>query len=227
MLSVINSFSLPFINPVVNKVIKRYGIIAEYNGELCMIETSWTPSFRKFLRGQYCPPEFKEIILYLSDNEIDIVKDLLSKNWEESLKMYIELYYKAYTLDFGFKSRNIRYKFVWDKFNGEKFGYNNISKLFFPGGRKEIGETELQCAEREFIEETKITNFKIVKGKVVYKNKIWSPIEYETTYYFAKIFKNNSDFIKNIEINKVIFVKEIPKHYESIRKNVENFLGKV
>lgn len=76
-------------------------------------------------------------------------------------------------------------------------------KITFPGGYRELGETLIQAAQREFYEETGMTVSQLKLFKTYTKDEqrlVW-------IVYKGKVKK--TDFIENNEVSEVVFIKNI------------------
>lgn len=76
-------------------------------------------------------------------------------------------------------------------------------KITFPGGYRELGESLIQAAQREFFEETgmKVDQLKLFKTYTKDEQRlVW-------IVYRGKVKK--TDFIENSEVSEVIFIKNI------------------
>ena len=201
--------------------IMSFGIICYKveNGEIkyLMIQRKDSLSFMEFMRGKYEIANLdyiKQLLMNMTINERNMIINLPfdeiwnylwhqnENNINKNNKEFFESKYKFTSLnDSNFlKNYILSIKSI---FNEQEWG--------FPKGRRKIKESDLDCAVREFYEETRIINNDIL---VIYDilpfEEIFfgtNGIMYKHVYFVAKI-KNNKINIK-IDNNCIEQVREI------------------
>ena len=175
--------------------------------EIIMVQRKFTIGYIEFLRGKYQTSNFKYLnkIISLMVNE---EKNILEKQDFDELRE-----------ELGMNQKNRLYKNEYED-SKRKFNYlknkNLLQKLFddnsewtetewgIPKGRRNDKETNIECAIREFLEETGLKE----KDLIIYKNVI--PLEeiytginnlkYKHVYYLATI-RNDEYYMDNLEID--------------------------
>jgi ADP-ribose pyrophosphatase YjhB (NUDIX family) len=210
------------------------------NIKFLLIQRKHSICFRDFIRGKYKIDNIEQInsmFQYMHQNEIDLIKtksfeELWNEIWNNDINKINSL-----KKDFGYAK---------DKFNELKSNNNldlnlnfyveNINPLYsflewgYPKGRKDRNENELECALREFKEET---NIDITKIKII--NEI-QPIEenligtngvpYKHIYYIAETNENiELTITNNNEIGNLGFfcyneAQTLLRDYHIEKKNI-------
>ena len=176
--------------------------------EIIMVQRKFTIGYIEFLRGKYQTSNFKylnKIISLMVENE---KKNILEKQDFDLLRE-----------ELGMNQKNRLYKNEYDD-SKKKFNYlknkNLLEKLFdiksewsetewgIPKGRRNDKESNIECAIREFLEETGLKE----KDLIIYRNVI--PLEevytginnlkYKHVYYLATI-KSDEYYMDNLEID--------------------------
>tara|TARA_B100000963_G_C22469484_1_gene599442 strand:- start:46 stop:876 length:831 start_codon:yes stop_codon:yes gene_type:complete len=217
--------------------------------KILMIQRKDSLCFIEFIRGKYDTYNYKYIQILINKCSIIEKNKLLTKSFNE-------LWKELWLIDYDNYDKNNDYIKACDKFNHLKNGYNDknnnyitLKKLIeksktnyvdseweFPKGRRNRDETNLQCAKREFMEETNyneddyllIKNINPFTEEFLGENKI----RYKYIYYigFLKnydkdiyIDKNNKDQITEIKNIKWLDKNEslnIIRDYHHTRKDV-------
>ena len=235
------------------KPISSYGnIIYKIENDIpkiLMIQRKDSLCFIEFIRGKYDIYNSKYIQILINKCSIIEKEKLLTKSFNE-------LWKELWLIDYDNYDKNTDYIKAYDKFNRLKNGYNDknnnyitLQKIIeksktnyvdseweFPKGRRNRDETNLQCAKREFMEETNyndedyllIKNINPFTEEFLGENKI----RYKYIYYigFLKnydkdiyIDKNNKDQVTEIKNIKWLDKKEslnIIRDYHHTRKDV-------
>jgi len=213
------------------------------NIKFLLIQRRHSIGFMDFIRGKYKldnVDQINSLFQYMHESEIELLK----------VKTFEELWKEIWNHD---KNRidNLKKEFIiaQDKFNKIKNGISgididldlnffitNIKPLYnflewgFPKGRKDKNETPLECALREFSEETniKLENINIINDlEPIEENLIGTNgVPYRHIYYIAEI-KNNTDLeIKNNnEIGNIGFfqyntAQNLLRDYHIEKKNI-------
>jgi len=213
------------------------------NIKFLLIQRRHSIGFMDFIRGKYKldnVDQINSLFQYMHESEIELLK----------AKTFEELWKEIWNHD---KNRidNLKKEFIiaQDKFNkinngipgidldlNLNFFITNIKPLYnflewgFPKGRKDKNETPLECALREFSEETniKLENINIINDlEPIEENLIGTNgVPYRHIYYIAEI-KNNTDLeIKNNnEIGNIGFfqyntAQNLLRDYHIEKKNI-------
>ena len=194
--------------------IMSYGIIAinPENSKILMINRKDSLCYIDFLRGRYSLYDI-DYIIHLCNRFSHAEKEkIVASNYDElwsdlwkyntKLKSHIKNEYKSGKNKFEKLKEGI---IIDDKHIDIHYIYNNIKTSYssteweFPKGRRNAGETNRNCAIREFEEETGITSddyslfMNVMPISEVYIGE--NDIKYKHVYYFAQI---NQDIIIKI-----------------------------
>ena len=171
-----------------------YGIVL-YNDkdEIVMIERKDSISYIEFVRGKY-KLEDSEYIQLLFNRMSVLEKDILLNNefnilWNNlwysnisSKKDYMKSYNKFISID------------LKNYINNSSINYLN-NEWEIPKGRRNLNETDLECAIREFQEETNISlnDYNLLKNVEPFEEEYMGSNNtvYKNIYYIAKIKDNN------------------------------------
>ena len=184
-----------------------YGIVL-FNDkkEIVMIEKHDSISYIEFIRGKYTTDD-TDYIQLLIDRMSLVEKDkILKLSFKE---LWNDIWYSENNSKEYDKS-NIKYELIK---NNLKMYVDNSSKKYIyneweiPKGRRNINETDKECAKREFKEETNIREDSyhlyenILPFNETYRGS--NNIQYKNVYYLASI-KNNIELEINNENNEQI-----------------------
>lgn len=122
-----------------------------------MVRRKDSMSYVEFIRGKYDPSDIDYVSRQISNMTIQEQTAIKTQPFED---LWNKLWNNAKPID------TIEYEIARDKFNAinkDKIISENPSKFSepewgFPKGRRIRGETDIQCAMREFFEETNIPN---------------------------------------------------------------------
>jgi 8-oxo-dGTP pyrophosphatase MutT (NUDIX family) len=206
--------------------IMSFGIICYKidNGEIkyIMIQRKDSLAFMEFVRGKYNQTDInyiKQLIDYMTENEKEMILEntfdsIWNYTWCQSsqnifkhTKEYIESKTK---FDYVINNSN----FV-NVIKSSKVKCNYLEQEWgFPKGRKKIRESDIDCAVREFCEETQLYNDDIQIVKEIYPfQEIFfgtNNILYKHVYYVAKIVREKSKiFLDNNCLEQVREVRDI------------------
>ncbi len=206
--------------------IMSFGIICYKieNGEIkyVMIQRKDSLSFMEFVRGKYNQNDFhyiKQLIDYMTENEkILLLENSFDTIWNytwcqssqnsfKHTKEYIESKSK-----FDYVINNINFVNIL-KSNNAKCNYLE-QEWGFPKGRKKIRESDIDCAVREFCEETQLYSDDIqINNDICPFQEIFfgtNNILYKHVYYVAKIVKEKSKiFLDNNCLEQIREVRDI------------------
>jgi len=211
-------------------------------GLICILEDEPTPTFvmikrpttyayKDFIQNKYPWSEKRSqneatMIKYFGLMTIPEKKLIYSMNfdciwfhyWNVTIKMPTTIAVRT-NYDAQLELFNQRFSFdsgQWLRSMIVSSGSISITSLFeFPHGQTKNGETLLDAAKREFIEETKLKNFKILdENRPIVQRFIGldNGKEYQTTYFLAVLQGlihdvNIADFNQRIEVDEVIPIR--------------------
>ena len=203
------------------------------NIKFIMIQRRYSLGYIEYIRGKYNLKNLTSVIYLLeqmTNEEIQIIINneydfLWCSLWNDTLEN---------------AKNNDEYKYAKIKFNTIKQNNSNIlnntkchfefNEWGFPKGRRNINENDLECAKREFEEETKEPelSYNIIDCNKISENIIGTnEVSYIHYYYLAflksnvLLFNKNVDKINEIKDVKLLDINEClelirPYHYNKI-----------
>lgn len=226
MLAVTSAYQLPSIKVILPKVINRYGVVPIFEGKFCLVMLSYSNSFRKFIRGQYTVHEFEELVTDLTNDEIDILNELLSMDIDIALESYLELYEKAYITNVGFNNRSDRFRMIHSHNRNIVFPYYGNQKIFFPGGKREYNEPIKEAGLRELREETGITEYELTPYTFDHTEITRDSMKI-ITHYQIVVLCSEPQNICNKEVKELIITSELPSHYNDVKDTILEIRNKL
>lgn len=221
--------------------ITSYGIIAFrcVSGviEYLMIRRKNSFGFIDFMRGKYSPHNVSQLINTVNEMSNSEKEDLLSKPFE---KLWCSMWGNSSSLNYQHKSEELVSKKKYDLLmegvvvDNIKYTLHDIIHLSttnwseteweFPKGRRNQKEKDLDCALREFEEETFISrnDVKVIENILPFEETFIGSNHkaYKHKYYLAFYQENNSNKDMNCfqesEVSKMEW-KTVDKCLESIR----------
>lgn len=182
-----------------------------------LIRRKHSLGYVEFIRGRYVKDNINGIIYLfqqMTPDEIlklktmDNFEDIWCDFWNEPNRKFIS---KREYIESKQKFDDLKNKI--DVELGLDFYVNNVKPFYmypewgYPKGRKKKGETDLECATREFCEETgyKKEDIKIVNDVVpIVENMIGTNgVSYRHIYYLAEDISNNVISKENITSNEI------------------------
>jgi len=182
-----------------------FGIICykyEPNGiKYLMIQRKDSLSFMEFIRGKYNVSDIlyiRQLVSSMTNNE----KNLLLKKHFDDIWNYV--WYQNNNLNIKYTTEYIESKNKFEYLHANNILpsiINNVLHVIdqeqewgFPKGRRKLKESDLDCAIREFCEETRLSgnDIEILSNIVPFEEIFFGTnnILYKHTYYIAKM-KNN------------------------------------
>lgn len=231
--------------------IMSFGIICyKMNGNTInylMIQRKDSLSFMEFIRGKYLVTDIGYIKQLVSSMTVDEKKLLLTKSFDEiwnytwyqnnasSIKHTSEYYESKNKFDY-LVNNSILIEII-----------NNIICLVeqeqewgFPKGRRKLKETDLDCAIREFCEETRLkpNDIEILDSIKPFEEIFFGTnnILYKHTYYIAKIIDNETSVsvdqtcleqIREVRALKWFNIEEVLHHIKSHNRERCQIITKV
>lgn len=194
-------------NSKINELLKTNNIVdeSEYFPEIkfLMIQRKDTMGYIDFLRGKYNNNTLHICIIEMTEYEKN---NILNKTFDELWK---ELWVctkntsNFYKQDYHYAKIKFNNLNIKELFKNTKSIYN-FSEFTLPKGRQNLNETKLECAIREFSEETRISyydydfieNYPTIIEQFIGTNGIM----YKHVYYLVKM-KDSTYLLPNIEGN--------------------------
>ena len=221
------------INECIHNYDKDY---LDKNIKYLMISRKNSIGYVEFMRGKYSFNDLKYLQLTLNimtEKEQDYI---LNKTFDENWK-YLwsnDDYFKNNDYYIS-KKKFLEFKNKYNKklINNNKFKWKS-PEWGFPKGRRNLRETDINCAVREFFEETNISrdNYNILNLKPIEESYIGTNgIRYKHIYYLAQINKNIELKIDNKQQSNEIGmlkwctindVSSLIRHYNIEKKKVIN-----
>jgi 8-oxo-dGTP pyrophosphatase MutT (NUDIX family) len=188
-----------------------------------MIQRRDTLGFVEFMRGKYSLDNvdyIRQLFSIMTSKERNLVissdfDELWNNLWmDKSIKQYFNEYdnskQKFYDLKMGFRYNDT---FIDLKLINEGVEYIYASPEWgFPKGRRNLYESDLNCAIREFEEETGIEKHKYALLDIPYVSETFfgtNNIRYKHIYYMAELI--DSDITLIIDKTNIYQVTEISK----------------
>lgn len=203
--------------------IMSFGIICyrlNQNGQLqyLMIQRKDSLSFMEFIRGKYNTSDvvyLKQLISAMTSGERNL---LLRKQFDE---IWNYAWYQNNASNIKHTSEYIESKYKFDYLNNNNVLQNIISNIGsfieqeqewgFPKGRRKLKENDIDCAIREFCEETRLAkdDIEIMNHIVPFEEVFYGTnnVLYKHTYYIAQI--KNSNKIITIDHNCLEQIREV------------------
>ena len=193
------------------KPIMSFGIICyrinNNNIEYLMIQRLDSLSFMEFVRGKYNVDDYdylKQLFEYMTDNEKKMIlnnsfDNIWNYTWSQNThnnfkqtKEYIDSKNKFDNIiNTSYFKNIISLKNYKNNYTEQEWG--------FPKGRKKIKESDIDCAIREFCEETQLYKDDIqIDSKIIPFQEIFfgtNNILYKHVYYIAKIVKEDAKIL--------------------------------
>jgi len=182
-----------------------------------MIQRKDSLSFMEFVRGKYETNDLeyiKKLLLNMTINERNMI---LTKTFDE---IWTYMWYQTDNIINKNNKEYINSKIKFSLLNETHFIKNYIKSIKniyneqewgFPKGRRKMKENDIDCAVREFYEETRIKqddielNMSIIPFEELFFGT--NNIMYKHLYYVAKLINNNINI--DIDINCLEQIREI------------------
>jgi 8-oxo-dGTP pyrophosphatase MutT (NUDIX family) len=208
-----------------------------------LIQRRHSIAFMDFIRGKYKIDNIDQINSLFQYMNPDEIKSIDTKDFDD-------LWNEMWNNDTTRINNTREYNIAKNKFNQLKsdnnlelnlnFFINNVISLYktnewgFPKGRKNHNETPLECALREFSEETniKLSDIKLVSNiNPIEENLLGTNgIPYRHIYYIAETsMENNLHIENNNEIGNLGFfnyndAKNLIREYHTEKKNILQYI---
>jgi len=172
-----------------------------------MIQRKDSLAFMEFVRGKYNSTDtqyIKQLIEYMTESE----KNMLLNNSFEYIWNYTwcQVYQTNFKQTKEYSDSKIKFDYILSStylrnlFFPIKTNINYLEQEWgFPKGRKKLKENDVDCAVREFCEETQLYNDDIMINKnIIPLQEIFfgtNNILYKHVYYIAKIIKEDAKIL--------------------------------
>jgi len=196
--------------------------------EYLMIQRRNSLAFMEFIRGKYDLYNFeyvKHLMSYMTQTEQDMLltftfDDLWNNVWYQPFmpkqtQEYLDAKEKFLMLKEGIPCLKdgreilVRLKYLL----GQSFSIFKEPEWGFPKGRRRLRERDVDCAMREFYEETGIVKSDVVldSDQVAYEEIFYGTnnIKYRHVYYIAKMINNKLRDIVVDDINNPMQAREV------------------
>ena len=206
----VNNISYYDVN---NTILDNINKFNKYNNEIqfLLVKRRNSLNYIDFMRGKYNVEQtdkIKNMISYMSEEEIELIKTkdfnyLWSSLWLKNA------YKKKYLEEMNLSK---------SKFNDLKVSgfFDDINHIYksteweIPKGRKNSNEKNLECALREFKEETSIdkSNYSIIKClDAIHDNFIGTNGKEYRHVFYPSLFDNNFQYDENYNNNEIDMIK--------------------
>lgn len=214
----------------INKLLKDKKIknISDISIKYLLICRKHSIGYVELIRGKYNENNFNyiyKLFQLITKKELLKIKKLdfdflWNDLWNKKSIKFIKFY------------NNSKKKFL-SLIKSEKFNYiiNNLNPKWnepeweFPKGRRKIKETDIECAKREFSEETdlKPENYELINLDTITENHFGiNKVKYRFIYYLAqsdsKLKLNKNNFHQTIEISNIKWFS-----YNDALKKIRNY----
>lgn len=180
-----------------------------------MISRKHSLGYVEFIRGRYKPKNIQGLIYMfkqMTNEEIQRIgsksfEELWDEFWGDSKKNKHGSEYTESKNNFDQLKNKIGVELALNFYTSNITAKYEISEWGFPKGRKNKGESDMDCAVREFCEETSLDKTDIqLNSKTIVENLIGTNgIKYRHIYYLAEIktTKDIKTFFKNSKNNEI------------------------
>jgi 8-oxo-dGTP pyrophosphatase MutT (NUDIX family) len=204
-------------HPIMSFGIICYKIVND-NIKYIMIQRKDSLSFMEFVRGKYNIEDSKyimKLIEYMTDSE----KKILLNNTFDQIWNYTwcQLNHGSFKHTKEYIESKNKFEIIMNDYNIKNLLFtkknNNISEQEwgFPKGRKKLKESDVDCAIREFCEETQLnkTDIEIDTSIIPFQEIFFGTnnILYKHVYYIAKIINDNAEI--SLDNNCIEQIREI------------------
>lgn len=191
------------IHPIMSFGVICYKIDDDNNIRYLMIQRKDSLSFMEFIRGKYNVTDFlyiRQLVSAMTLNE----KNLLLKKHFDDIWNYAWYQNNVSNIKHTTEYIESKYKFEYLCTNNILSNIiNNVVHVVdqeqewgFPKGRRKLKENDIECAIREFCEETRLVSNDIeILEEILPFEEIFfgtNNVLYKHTYYIAKIKNNNT-----------------------------------
>jgi 8-oxo-dGTP pyrophosphatase MutT (NUDIX family) len=204
-------------HPIMSFGIICYKIVND-NIKYIMIQRKDSLSFMEFVRGKYNIEDSKyimKLIEYMTDSEKKI---LLSNTFDQIWNYtWCQLNHGSFKHTKEYIESKNKFEIIMNDYNIKNLLFtkknNNISEQEwgFPKGRKKLKESDVDCAIREFCEETQLnkTDIEIDTSIIPFQEIFFGTnnILYKHVYYIAKIINDNAEI--SLDNNCIEQIREI------------------
>ena len=206
------------IRPVMSFGIICYNVDSNNVIKYLMIQRKDSLSFMEFIRGKYNVSDtiyIRQLVSSMTSNEKNL---LLKKSFDE---IWNYVWYQNNAINIKYTSEYIESKNKFEYLTINNILLNIINSVIhvidqeqewgFPKGRRKLKESDIDCAIREFGEETRIMedDINIISDIIPFEEVFFGTnnILYKHTYYIAKL--KNSDINVSVDETCLEQIREI------------------
>ena len=224
------------IHPIMSFGIICYDIDENNKIKYLMIQRKDSLSFMEFIRGKYIISDIvyiKQLISAMTSNEKLLI---VNKSFDD---IWNYAWYQSNSSNIKHTTEYIESKHKFEYLNNNNLIQNILHSAHnimdqeqewgFPKGRRKLKENDLDCAIREFCEETRLISDDIeIKNDIIPFEEIFfgtNNVLYKHTYYIAKI--KNSDVPIFIDYNCIEQIREVRAlmwfSFEEVLKHIKAY----
>jgi len=197
-----------------------------------MVQRKDSLAFMEFIRGKYDVYDtkyIKELICYMTNEEKNLISNDFDYIWNYAWYQNNNTNIK-HTIEYLESKKKFSYLITNNILNNIFKDINNYNsqeqEWGFPKGRRKLKEANIDCAIREFCEETRISKNDIdIKNELDYFEEIFygsNNILYKHVYYIAKINKNVKLEIDNTCLDQVREIRALEWYnYDNVLKKIK------
>jgi len=214
-------------NPHRTKRIISYGVIAicSIDESVLIIQRKYSPDFINFIKGWYRKSQLISLFREMTEDELLSIKKIMYKP-ERFIALYNNISPDGDATYATLRFEDNQQK-VWEMCNNTSYGRPETEWLFPKGKQETSRETHVECAKREFLEETGLTYMpenSISDSPITFYNNSSIGFTYETKLWVF-VFKDKPLLpvdVDNFEIKTKRWVKrsEINKYFDSTKLSI-------
>lgn len=224
------------IHPIMSFGVICYDIDENNKIKYLMIQRKDSLSFMEFIRGKYITSDIvyiKQLISAMTSNEKLLI---VNKSFDD---IWNYAWYQSNSSNIKHTTEYIESKHKFEYLNNNNLIQNILHSAHnimdqeqewgFPKGRRKLKENDLDCAIREFCEETRLISDDIeINNDIIPFEEIFfgtNNVLYKHTYYIAKI--KNSDVPIFIDYNCIEQIREVRAlmwfSFEEVLKHIKAY----
>lgn len=206
------------VHPIMSFGVICYKIDNNQQIQYLMIQRKDSLSFMEFIRGKYSINDILYIRQLVSAMTVNEKNLLLKKSFDE---IWSYVWYQNVGSNIKHTTEYIESKYKFEYLNNNNILtsiINNLDYLIdqeqewgFPKGRRKLKESDIDCAIREFCEETRLlsTDIEIQNGIQPFEEIFFGTnnVLYKHTYYVAKV--KNNDIPISVDQNCIEQIREV------------------
>ena len=223
------------IHPIMSFGIICYNITEQNEINYLMIQRKDSLSFMEFIRGKYNISDIiyiKQLISAMTSNEKLLIEkrkfdDIWNYAWYQNNYSNIK-----HTIEYIESKNKFEYlnnnNLINNIINGSLNIVDQEQEWGFPKGRRKLKESDLDCAIREFCEETRLSVEDIhIQNDITPFEEIFfgtNNVLYKHTYYIAKMKNRNMPILDHNCIEQIREVRDLMWFsYEEVLKHIKAY----